>query len=79
MHQTVDAERTPAEAEELAYDRLYRRMEQEVPEGELVRKRLTTRLDEDVYVLRCTANYIEDIAQMKEIEVELFSDPKRKS
>ena len=75
----TDAERTPAEAEELAYYRLRCQMEQQIPDGELVRKRLTASLDETSYVLRCTANYIENIARMKEIEVELFSDPKRKS
>ena len=75
-YETVDAERTLAEAEELAYYRLRCRMESEVPEGELIRKRLTASLGETSYVLRCTANYIENIARMKEIEVELFPDRK---
>ena len=78
-YETVDAERTPAEAEELAYYRLRCEMENQIPEGELIRKRLTTSLDEDTYTLRCTANYIENIAQVKEIEVELFSDPKKRA
>lgn len=78
-YETVDAERTPAEAEDLAYYRLRCEMEQQIPDGELVRKSLTTSLDEDTYVLRCTANYIENIARMKEIEVELFSDQKKRS
>lgn len=78
-YEIADAERTPAEAEELAYYRLRCQMEEEIPEGQLVRKRLTTVLGEDTYELRCTANYIENIARLKEIEVELFSDPKKNS
>lgn len=71
-YEIVDARRTPAEAEELAYYRLRGQMEREAPDGQLVRKRLTASLGEETYTLRCTANYIEDIARMQEIEIELF-------
>ena len=68
-YEVTDAERTPEEAERLAYDRLRRRMETEPVEGTLLHKRLMAEWSEDRYVLRCTANFIENIAQTKEIEL----------
>ena len=68
----VDARRTPEEAEALAYERLYSQMEAAVPEGELVRKRLTATLTDEAFVLRCTANYIENIAVVRPIEWEIL-------
>lgn len=69
-YRTVEAKRSPDAAEELAYYYLRLRMESEIPEGMLVRKSLRTELTDEEFVLYCDAEYIEDIAEVKNIEVE---------
>ena len=63
----MSAERSEESAIELAYYRLRCQMEGEVPEGTLVRKELEGMMTTDGYVLRCKADYIEDIAKPREI------------
>lgn len=65
-----ETERSDAELLDAAYDALLEQMEKEVPEGMLVRKRVSTELAEGAVVLRCRAEYLENIAILKEIEIE---------
>ncbi|MBR2354075.1 MAG: sporulation protein YqfD [Clostridia bacterium] len=69
-YRTVRAVRAPDAAEELAYYHLRLQMDSELPEGMLVRKSLTWELTEEEYILRCDAEYLENIAEVKKIEVE---------
>ncbi|MBQ9783028.1 MAG: sporulation protein YqfD [Clostridia bacterium] len=69
-YETVEAERSTESAMELAYERLRWQMEGEVPDGRLVRKELTSELTDSAFLLRCTAEYIEDIAKTQKIEIE---------
>ena len=70
VYATQTAQRTPEEAMELAYERLRWQMESEVPQGNLLRKALSSELTDGAFILRCEAEYIEDIAQTQEIEIE---------
>lgn len=73
-YETVQSERDAARAEELAYYRLYWQMEGDVPHGKLLRKQIAAELTDHAYILRCTADYVEDIAKMQEIQIEgIFS------
>ena len=67
------ASRNEEDAVELAQYRLRCLMESEVSEGMLVSKRMTASLTEEAYVLRCRAEYIENIAKTREIEIEGIS------
>lgn len=65
-----DARRTREEAVELAFFQLRRQTEEEVPNGFLVRKSSDGVWRDNAYVLHCTANYIENIAVVREIKIE---------
>ena len=77
-YRTVTAQRSPDAAEELAYYYLRLQMENEVPEGMLVEKSLRTELTDEEFVLYCDAEYLEDIAEVKKIEVEGSLAPEKK-
>lgn len=72
-YELCDARRTPDQAMELAFFALRCRMEEACPDGALVRKTPIGELTEHAYVLRCTAQHIENIAITKEIEIEGIS------
>ena len=67
---TEQASRDAESALELALYRLRCLMDSEVPEGMLLKKRIQTRLTDSSYELDCQAEYIEDIAITKEIEID---------
>ncbi len=69
-YEMYDAVRDERQATELAYESLYERMEEEELEGSLVRKNIVTELSDRGCILRCRAEYIENIAIVKEIEIE---------
>lgn len=65
------AERTYAEAEELAYRELTRRIG-EIPGGaEILQKTITTSTGDGVFRLSCSLLCIEDIARVQEFEVDI--------
>ena len=70
-----EVERTPEAAMALAYDALYEQMQRDVPDGSLVRKNLFGEPKENSYALTCHAEYLENIAIVKEIEIEF--EPKK--
>ena len=68
-YRIVTASRTPAEAEELAYFELARRIAA-IPGGaELIGKTVTVRHGERSLTLTCTLTCIEDIGAVRLIEV----------
>ena len=72
-HRTYELRQISRSAEsamELAYYQLRCRMEGEIPNGMLMKKSLWTELTDEAYVLRCRAQYVEDIAKVQEIEIE---------
>ena len=69
-YELCEAERSESEMLDGAYDALYERMESEVPDGALVRKNVSCELSDDAVTLRCRAEYLENIALQKEIELE---------
>ena len=72
-----NARRSAESAEELARYRLRCLAESEVPQGMLVAKTVSSESTESAYVLRCRAEYIEDIARTEKIDIEL-PDKRRK-
>ena len=72
-YELCEEERDAETAVELALQQLRARMQSEVPDGALVRKEMQSEWRDGVYVLRCRANYIENIAVEKEIEIEGIS------
>ena len=69
-YEICETERDEQQAIELAYEQLYEKIVSEVPEGTLVRKNTVTEPNDRAFVLRCHAEYIENIAIIKEIEIE---------
>ena len=65
-----ETERSETETLACAYDALYAQMEREVPAGALVRKNVSCEISDDAVTLRCRAEYLENIALQKEIEIE---------
>ena len=72
-YEMAEATRSEEAAVELALYELRCRMEAEVPDGTLTKKALRAELTEGAYILRCEAEYIENIAKVQEIEIEGFS------
>ncbi|MBO5939182.1 MAG: sporulation protein YqfD [Clostridia bacterium] len=68
-YEMCDEVRDATEAISLAYECLYEQMEAEELEGSLVRKSTVTEISDDALILRCRAEYIENIAIVKEIEI----------
>ena len=68
-YQTVSATRDYAEAEELAYFELSRRILSLPGGAEVLSKTITTTLCEDRYILSCTLECIRDIAKEQTFEV----------
>lgn len=62
--------RDEQETVRLAYECLSRQMEEQVPEGMLLRKRLTEEWTEEGFRLLCRGEYLENIAKTKEIEID---------
>ncbi len=56
------------EAMEIAYYRLSRLIEAELPEGQILSKRIDCEITEDEYILHCTVTAVEDIALMQEFD-----------
>ncbi|MBQ9087089.1 MAG: sporulation protein YqfD [Clostridia bacterium] len=54
----------------LAYEKLRLQMEGTVSEGMLLRKQLTENWETDTFLLHCRAEYLENIAQTKEIKID---------
>ena len=65
-----EIERSESETLDAAYEALLLQMEREVPEGMLVRKRVTSEITDTGVALRCHAEYLENIAILKKIEIE---------
>jgi len=66
------AERREDAAAELAQYRLRCIMEAELPTGQLMRKAMSGSFTDTAYLLRCEAEYVEDIARTQPIELEGF-------
>ena len=66
------ASRTEAQAKEQALLELWRRLGEQAPNAVVVRKELTESMTECAYILVARLETHEDIAQEKEIEVEIF-------
>ena len=64
-YETVGAVRSEESAVELALYTLRCEMESAVPEGMLMKKSLSAELTDTEYILRCRAEYIENIATVK--------------
>ena len=69
-YELTATERSMEAAMELALYRLRCRMEAEAPDGFLTQKTMWSEQTENAYLLRCRAEYIENIAKMQEIEIE---------
>ena len=69
-YEPCEVTRTTDEAMAMAYERLSERIVREVPEGMLVRKQTSAEPREDAFALRCRAEFIENVALTKEIEIE---------
>lgn len=72
-YELCEEERDAETVVELALRELRARMQSEVPDGQLVRKEMRSEWRDGVYLLRCRANYIENIAVEKEIEIQGIS------
>ena len=68
-YELVEIEQSEAEMLDAAYEALYEQMESKVPDGSLVRKRVTSEITDGAVALRCRAEYLENIAILKEIEI----------
>ncbi len=73
-YRTVSVTRTEAEASALARETLYRQMEEEVPDGSLVRKTIREERVADGWSLWCDARFLEDIAKPVKIEIQWNQD-----
>lgn len=60
--------RSEAEAEELAYQCLARRLTEELSEAEILKKTLSWQMTEEGYLLSCRLKCIEDIAAVREFD-----------
>ena len=65
-----ERERSEEELIKLAYDRLAMQMEGEVPDGMLLRKTLSEEWTEQGVRLLCQGEFLENIAQIKEIKID---------
>ena len=65
-----ETERTEEEMRHLVYERLSLAMEGEVPEGALLRKSVKEIWAEEGLTLHCQGEFLENIAQIKEIEID---------
>ncbi len=68
VYETAEAEYSRERAAELASYRLQCEMEQLPEEAILVRKQITVESTSDTYILRCRAQYVENIAVAREIK-----------
>ena len=69
---TVSNEKyTPEEAMEIAYYRLERMIGAELPNAQLLHKKIETEIGESAYILLCTVKCVEDIAEVAEFDAEL--------
>ena len=68
-YETCEAERSDAELLDAAYEALYEQMDREAPEGMLVRKNVESEITEGGIELWCRAEFLENIAILKEIEI----------
>lgn len=73
-YELCETERDGRQAMTLAYEQLYEKIVTAVPEGTLVRKNVVTEQEERAFMLRCHAEYLENIAIVKEIELDFRED-----
>lgn len=71
-YETVKLTRTPKEAEELAYYELSARLSQLAEDSIVTRKTVTPILKQDSFMLVCRLEMIENIAETREIEIDIF-------
>lgn len=71
-YERVTLERTPREAEELAYFELSRRLGEKADDVIIVSKTVTPILKEDSFAILCKLEIIEDIAAVSEFEVDII-------
>ena len=71
-YETVKLTRTPKEAEELAYYELSARLSQLAEDSIVTRKTVTPMLKQDSFMLVCRLEMIENIAETREIEIDIF-------
>ena len=72
VYETVGLTRTPEEAEELAYFELANRLASLAEDSIIIRKRVTPTVKENSFMLICSVEMIENIAETQEIEVDIF-------
>lgn len=68
-YRTEERTRSEEEMRALSYERLRLQMEGTVPEGMLLRKGLKETRTEEGFTLSCRAEFLENIAQIKEIKI----------
>jgi similar to stage IV sporulation protein len=71
-YETVTLTRTPEEAEELAYFALAERLASLAEDSTVTRKRVTPIVGKDSFMLICSVELIENIAETREFEPDIF-------
>ena len=78
VYETVTLTRTPEEAEELAYFALAERLASLAEDSTVTRKRVTPIVDKDSFMLICSVELIENIAETREFEPDIFGGQTRR-
>lgn len=73
-YECVNLTRTAEQAEELAYFELSNRLAEDAEERTVIRKTVVPKVMEDRFVLMCSVVAIENIAQVREFDVELDAE-----
>ncbi len=68
IYETSTERYTENEAMEAAYYRLARLIDQELSDGQILKKRIEYEITDDAYILICTVTAVENIAVMQEFE-----------
>ena len=68
-YELLEVEISEEEAMEMAYDELRKRIDEELPEAQILKKSLYGEIVDGKYVLRCTVTAICNIAKQVEFEV----------
>jgi hypothetical protein len=77
-YETVTLTRTPEEAEELAYFALAERLASLAEDSTVTRKRVTPVVGKDSFMLICSVELIENIAETREFEPDIFGGQTRR-
>lgn len=67
-YDTVEGRYTEDEAMNMAYYQLQRQIESEIPDGQILSKKIDCEITDEAYILRCTVNCIENIAEVREFD-----------